>query len=66
MKVVLFNNLHEVFANFPKVLGPRMVARSKFHAEGPQILRAALQNLVSLSLLSVSDTVLITANATIT
>ena len=66
MQVVIFNILHEGFANFPNVLGPRIVARSKFHAQGPHILGAALQNLVGISLLSVSDTVLITANARIT
>lgn len=56
MEVVVFNTLHEGFANFPKILDPRTVARSKFQTEGPQILGAALQNLVSLILLSVSDT----------
>ena len=54
MKVVIFNILHEIFASFLKVLGPRMVARSKFHAEDPQTLGAALQNLVDLSLLLVT------------
>lgn len=42
MEVVIFNILLEGFANFPKVLGPSTVVQSKFRAEGPQILGAAL------------------------
>ena len=66
MEVVIFKILLEGFANFPNVLSPRTEAQSKFHAEGPEILGAALQNLLGLSLLSVSDTVIITANGRIT
>ena len=66
MEDFIYNTLHQVFANFPKVLGVRMVARSKFHTNGPLILGATGQNLICLSLLIRLVTVLIIANARIT
>jgi hypothetical protein len=55
MEVVIFKILLEGFATFRKVLGPRIVVQSRFHGEDPQILGAALQNLVAPSLLSVTQ-----------
>ena len=39
--------MFQKYRNHVKILGPRWVTRSTFHAEGPQILGATEQNLVS-------------------